>query len=47
MQDDLNAKANWSPMLAGTILYNPNIPLIQDSQELPIIKDDEFGKSIR
>ncbi|MDO9068588.1 MAG: hypothetical protein Q7W05_09040, partial [Deltaproteobacteria bacterium] len=47
MIDELLAKAGWNPMLAGTISFNANIPLIQDNQELPINKDDDFAKSIR
>lgn len=47
MYDDLQEKAGWSPILAGTVMHNPAISLIQDAQELPIIKDNDFGNSIR
>ena len=44
---ELSQQAGWNPMLAGTIMYDPIIPLIQDNQELPIVKNDEYAKSIR
>lgn len=46
MQDELIKNAGWTPKLAGTIAYNENIPLIQDTRELPVMKDDDFRKGI-
>lgn len=46
MQDELIKNTGWTPKLAGTIAYNENIPLIQDTRDLPVMKDDDFRKGI-